>query len=297
MNSSQNTTSSGSAVSGLTRSPTSPRTLFGIVMTGLSYLCAAIALLPLLAVLSYVIIQGFSRFSPSLFVELPPPPMVEGGGFGNAIVGTLIMVGIATLLSVPFGIMAAVYLNEFALDTDLSYWIRFATNVLSGVPSIIVGVFAYGVVVLSTGGFSAWAGGFALSILMLPIIVRATEESLKLVPPEIRQAALGIGATNFQMVARVVLPAAMPAIVTGTTLAIARAAGETAPLLFTALFAQFWPENLFAPTPSLAVLVYNFATSPFKNQQELAWAASLVLVFLVLITSAVARWATARKVY
>jgi phosphate transport system permease protein len=266
-------------------------------MTGLCYLCAAIALLPLLAVLSYVIVQGFSRFSPSLFVELPPPPMVEGGGFGNAIVGTLIMVGIATLLSVPFGIMAAVYLNEFASDTQLAYWIRFATNVLSGVPSIIVGVFAYGVVVLLTKTFSAWAGGFALSILMLPIIVRATEESLKLVPLEIRQAALGIGATNFQMVAFVVLPAAMPAIVTGTTLAIARAAGETAPLLFTALFAQFWPASLSAPTPSLAVLVYNFATSPFKNQQELAWAASLVLVFLVLITSAVARWATARKVY
>lgn len=269
-------------------------------MTGLTFLCAAIAIVPLLAVLYYVITQGASQISPRVFTELPPPPMVQGGGFGNAIIGTLIMVGIGALISIPLGVLAAVYLTEFSIGSRSAYWIRFATNVLSGVPSIIVGVFAYGVLVLTMRSYSAWAGGFALSILMLPIIVRATEEALKLVPQEVRQAAVGLGATNFQTVSRVILPAALPAIVTGITLAIARAAGETAPLLFTALFTQFWPNwsnGLKEPTASLAVLVYNFAIVPFKNQQTLAWAASLILVLLVLFTSLVSRLATARRVY
>lgn len=278
----------------LNRSNTSPRTLFGLVMTALAFLCAALALLPLLAVLSYVTLKGFGSLRLSVFTELPPPPLVAGGGFGNAIAGTLIMVGIAALISIPIGVLAAIYMTEFS-SGKLAYWIRFATNVLSGVPSIIAGVFAYSVVVLTFGKFSAIAGGFALSILMLPIIVRTTDEALQLVPKELRQAAVGIGATKFQTVTQVVLPSAVSAIVTGTTLAVARAAGETAPLLFTALFTQYWPTNLNAPTPSLAVLVYNFAIVPFKNQQELAWAASLVLVFLVLITSLISRWATRQR--
>lgn len=268
-------------------------------MTGLVFACVALALIPLLAVLYYVILQGFSRINPSVFQELPPPPMVPGGGIGNAILGTLVMVGIGALISIPFGVLAAIYLSEFS-SGKIAQWTRFATNVLSGVPSIIVGVFAYGAIVLTTRGYSAWAGGFALSILMLPIIVRTTDEALKLVPGEMRQAAVGLGATNFQTVSWVVLPAALPAIITGTTLALARAAGETAPLLFTALFTQYWPNwsnGLNEPTASLAVLVYNFATSPFKNQQELAWAAALILVLLVLITSVVSRLATARRVY
>lgn len=275
----------------------SRRTIFGTVMNGFVFACVALALLPLLAVLFYVIVQGFSRFNLSLFTELPPPPLVPGGGIGSAIVGTLIMVGIASLISIPFGVLAAIYLSEFSSGDKIADATRFATNVLSGVPSIIVGVFAYGVVVLSTGTYSAYAGGFALSILMLPIIVRTTDEALKLVPPELRQAAVGLGATQFETVSRVVLPAALPSIVTGTTLAIARAAGETAPLLFTALFYAYWQKNLFAPMASLAVLIFNFAIAPYQNQRELAWAASLILVLLVLITSVLSRWATARRVY
>jgi phosphate transport system permease protein len=205
------------------------------------------------------------------------------------------MVGIASLISIPFGVLAAIYLTEFS-SGKLSRWIRFATNVLSGVPSIIAGVFAYSVVVAATGGFSAVAGGFALSILMLPIIVRTTDEALQLVSKDLRQAAVGLGATNFQTVSQVVVPAAIPAIVTGATLSIARASGETAPLLFTALFSQFWPRGIFEPTASLAVLVFNFAIAPFQNWQSLAWAASLILVLLVLLTSIIARWATSRKV-
>ena len=266
-------------------------------MTGLVFACVALALLPLLAVLFYVIVQGVSRLNPSLFTQLPPPPLVPGGGIGNAILGTLIMVGIGALISIPFGVMAAIYLSEFS-SGKVAEWTRFATNVLSGVPSIIVGVFAYGVIVLTMRRYSAFAGGFALAILMLPIIVRTTDEALKLVPGELRQGAVGLGATNFQTITRVVLPAALPAIITGATLAIARAAGETAPLLFTALFLQYWRvDPVEGPMASLAVLVYNFATSPFKNQQELAWAASFILVLLVLITSMLARLATARRTY
>jgi len=283
-------------VGSLRRAPMSSRTLFGRVMDGLIFICVALALLPLLAVLIYVIVQGASSINLSVFTQLPPPPNVPGGGFGNAILGTLIMVAIGSLISIPFGVMAAIYLSEFS-SGNIAAWIRFTTNVLSGVPSIIVGVFAYGVVVLAFG-FSGFAGGIALSVLMLPIIVRTTDEALKLVPPELRQAAVGLGATNFQTVARVVLPAALPAIITGTTLAIARAAGETAPLLFTSVSWDFWKADPFkGPMASLAVLIYNFAQVPYPNQLALAWAASLILILLVLLTSISSRLATARKVY
>ena len=283
----------------LKRNPTSPRTLFGLIMSGIAGFFTLLAIVPLFIILTYLLTRGISALSLSVFTELPPPPMVEGGGFGNAIVGTVIMVGIGALISVPLGIMAAIYLSEFQ-EGKASDWIRFATNVLSGVPSIIVGVFAYSAVVLTTRSYSAWAGGFALSILMLPIIVRTTDESLKLVPQDVRQASVGVGANRYQTVLQVVLPAALPAIITGITLAVARAAGETAPLLFTALFTQFWPnwDNLLVePTASLSVLVYNFAIVPFQNQQELAWGAAFILVLLVLATSIISRLATAKRTY
>ncbi|MBE9208968.1 phosphate ABC transporter permease PstA [Nostoc sp. LEGE 06077] len=292
----------------LTSASMSPRTLFNTVMTGVAVLCGVLALIPLVAVLSYVIVKGFSSLSLDIFTQLPPAPLRKGGGFGNAIVGTLLMVGIAALISIPLGVIAAIYLTEFSRG-KIARWVRFATNVLSGVPSIIAGVFAYGIVVLTLvklnlGSYSAIGGGFALAILMLPIIVKTTDEALQLVSQDLRQASVGLGATNFQTVTQVVLPAALPAIVTGSTLAIARASGETAPLLFTALFSQYWlcpslfscsPDVLFKPTPSLAVLVFNFAISPFQNWQSLAWAASLILVLMVLITSIFARWATRQK--
>jgi phosphate transport system permease protein len=283
----------------LTRSPTSQRTLFNTVMTVVAFTCGVLALLPLLAVLSYVIIKGFSSLNLAVFVELPPKALQKGGGFGNAILGTLLMVGIAALISIPFGVLGAIYITEFS-SAKVARWVRFAANVLSGVPSIIAGVFAYGIVVLTLvklnlGSYSALGGGFALAILMLPIILRTTDEALQLVSQDLRQASVGLGATNFQTVSQVVLPAALPAIVTGATLAIARASGETAPLLFTALFSNFWPDGLFQPTASLAVLVYKYAISPFKNWQSLAWAASLILVLMVLITSIIARWATRQK--
>lgn len=284
----------------LKKNPSSPRTLFGLVMSGIAGLFTIMAIVPLFIILGYLLTKGISSLRLQVFTELPPPPLVEGGGFGNAILGTIIMVGIGGLISIPIGIMAAIYLSEFSKGSKFAEWIRFATNVLSGVPSIIIGVFAYGAIVLTTREYSAWAGGFALAILMLPIIVRTTDEALKLVPEEVRQASIGVGANDYQTVLQVVLPAAIPAIITGITLAVARAAGETAPLLFTALFTQFWPNwnNLLVePTASLAVLVYNFAIVPFKNQQELAWAAAFILVLLVLATSVISRIATAKKTY
>ncbi|NUN64956.1 phosphate ABC transporter permease PstA [Pseudanabaena biceps] len=290
----------------LLKDSSSPRLLFGNLMTGLTIAAAVAALIPLVAVLTYVIFKGASRINLDVFTKLPPAPGISGGGFGNAILGTLIMVGIAAAISIPFGIMAAIFVSEFGGVNPIVFWIRFSTNVLSGVPSIVVGVFTYGIIVakgkFALGlGFSALAGGIALSVLMLPIIVRTSEESLKLVPQEIRQASFGVGATNFQTVFFVVLPAALPAIVTGAMLAVARAAGETAPLIFTALFSQFWSTGILDETTSLGVLVYNFSIVPggsqFINQQELAWAGALVLVVMILITSILSRLAIGKRNY
>jgi phosphate transport system permease protein len=290
--------------SSLKKKPTSSRAIFGAISTGLATACMILTLIPLFAVLYYVAVQGFSRLNLDLFTKLPPPPGLQGGGIANAIQGTLIIVGLATLISVPFGVLAAVYLSEFSHGNQIARWVRFATNVLSGVPSIIAGIFAYGLLVAplpgSEGGllgFSAVAGAVALSVLMLPTIIRTTDEALQIVPQDIRWAAFGVGAYNYQTVLKIVLPAALPAILTGVTLAIARAAGETAPLIFTALSSNFWPKGILDPIASLSVLVYNFAIVPFKPQQELAWAGSLILVLLVLVTSILARWATRQKVY
>ncbi len=273
----------------LKKKPGSPRTLFSSIMSGIAIFCALLALIPLIAVLSYVLIQGFGNLRLDLFFKLPPPPLVKGGGFGNAFFGTLLTVGIASAISIPVGVMAAIYLAEFARDTKIAYWLNFFTNVLSGVPSIVMGVFAYAVIVLRTGTYSAIAAGFALGILMLPTIVRTSTEALEAGPRDYRQAAIGLGATRIQTTLQVVLPAAIPAILTGVMLGIARAAGETAPVLFTALFNQFWNRTVWEPTATMSMLVYNFSTVPYKNQQDLAWAASLVLVALVLITSILAR--------
>ncbi|MEB3338372.1 MAG: phosphate ABC transporter permease PstA [Leptolyngbyaceae bacterium] len=273
----------------MTRSLTAPRTLFGLGMTALSGLFVVIALVPLLAVLFYVTLQGANLLSWEVLTELVPPAGVSAGGIGNALLGTLIMVGIAALISVPIGVIAAIFLSEFGSNEPMSNWIRFATNVLSGVPSIVIGVFAYGILVVPLGTFSALAGGVALSLLMLPIVVRTAEEALKLVPDELRQASVGLGARRFQTVFGVVLPAAMPALITGVMLAIARASGESAPLLFTALFSQYWPQGLLEPTPSLAVLIYNYAIIPFAYQQNLAWTAAFILITIVLLTSIASR--------
>jgi phosphate transport system permease protein len=273
------------------------RKLFGQVMTGLVFVCVAIAIIPLASILFMVISKGFGGFSPAIFTDLPPAAGMQGGGLRNAIVGTLLTCLIGAIISVPFGILTAIYTVEFGNGNSLTQFVRFCTNVLSGVPSIIAGLFAYGIVVLATKSFSAVAGGIALSVLMLPTIIRTAEEGLKSVPKATRLAAVGIGATNFQTVTQIVLPAALPFIATGVTLAIARAAGETAPLLFTCLFNQYDIKSLWEPTATLSVLIYNFAISPYPNQQKLAWVAALIIVTLILAISILARVVSRRKVY
>ena len=283
----------GTAVdtSDLDKSLRRPRAFFSFLMSALTTLITLSALVPLFSVLYMLVVRGIHVFSLRLFTELPPAPLEAGGGFGNAIAGTLIVVAVAALMSVPVGIVAAVFLAEVAPKSKLAGVVRFGAKVLSGFPSILAGVFAYGAVVMTTGTFSALAGGVALSILMLPTVMLTAEDAIRMVPNKIREAAIGMGATPTQVIWYIVLPTAMPGILTGVMLAVARAAGETAPLLFTALFSNLnWPiENcrpvLMQPTASLAVLIYNFSGSPFENQIELAWAAALVLVILVLATN------------
>jgi len=271
-----------------------PRTLVTRTLTVLVWIAALVASIPLFSVLYMLVARGGARFSLELFTQLPPAGFETGGGFGNAIVGTLVMVGIAAAIAVPLGILAAVFLAELGPGSRLAQAARFGAKTLTGLPSILAGVFAYATVVLLTGGYSAPAGGVALALLMLPIVVLTAEEALKMVPKVMKDAAYGMGCTRTQVILKVVLPTGLPAILTGVMLAVARASGETAPLLFTALFSNYWLYQeghlaVMEPTASLAVLIYNFSGMPFDNQIELAWAASLVLVLIVLLVNVLSR--------
>jgi phosphate transport system permease protein len=257
-------------------------------------LAATFAVLPLVLLLSYVLIKGGSLLSLGLLTELPPPPGLDGGGIANAIIGTLIVTLIACLISIPVGIGGGIFLSEYSSQGWFSHFVRFGTNVLAGVPSIICGVFVYGLIVSTRvfwgQSYSAFAGGVALSVLMLPTVIKTTDEALKLVPQELRWGAFGVGASHFVTITRIVLPAALTPIATGVVLAIARAAGETAPLIFTALFSPFWPEGLLQPVATMSVLIFNFAIMPYDAQISLAWAASFVLVIMILGANLFARW-------
>lgn len=258
----------------------------------LSGLCIALALLtlvPLFSIVILVIRNGLPLLNLNLFTQLPPAPGLDGGGFGNAILGTLVMVGISLLLSVPLGVLSAIYINEYAPVSAMASAVRFVAKLLTGIPSIICGVFAFAAVVMTSHHFSAIAGGVALAILILPIILLTTEQALLGVSAAYREASFGVGATPFQTIWRIVLPDAMPAIMTGIMLAVSRAAGETAPVLFTALFSQNWIRSVLEPTASLSVLIYNFASLPYAYHIKLAWSASLVLVTLVTLTNILAQ--------
>ncbi|MGA7883523.1 MAG: phosphate ABC transporter permease PstA [Terrimicrobiaceae bacterium] len=275
--------------SGAKAARSGPRSLWSKFLSVICVGLALLTLVPLFSIIFLVLKNGLPLLTWSVFTELPPAAGMTGGGFGNAIVGTLLMVGIALALATPFGILSAIYINEYDPYSTLSNAVRFVAKLLTGIPSIICGVFAYAVIVLTTGGFSAWAGGFALAILILPTILLTAEQALLSVPKSYREASYALGATNFQTIWRVVLPDSLPAIMTGIMLAVARAAGETAPLVFTALFSQFWIQSLREPTASLSVLIYNFSTLPFEHQIKMAWTASLVLVILVTIANITAQ--------
>ena len=273
------------------------RNLISRLLSVLAALFSAIAVLPLVAVLAYVLIKGGSMLSPSLFTDLPPAPGLSGGGIGNAIVGSILVTVIAALIAIPVGVGGGIYVAEYSRGGTFAQFIRFGTNVMSGVPSIIAGVFVYSTIVATRfffgNSYSALAGGIALSVLMLPTVIKTTDEGLKLVPDDLRRAALGVGASKFVTIIRITLPSAFTPIATGVVLSIARAAGETAPLIFTALFSPFWPRGLdavFNPIATLSVLIYNFATLPYEPQIELAWAASFVLLMFILVINLIARW-------
>ena len=272
------------------------RLITGNFLTVLSMVFAAVIVGPLLWVLFSVFERGVDALVfPDVFTELPPPPGLSDGGFGHAMIGTLMVLGVAISIAVPVGVLAAIYLAEFGRGTKLAYFVKFSANVLSGIPAIMCGLFAYSVVVRRFGSFSAFSGGVALAVLMLPYIIRATEEALLLVPNEMRLAARGIGATQFQTITKIVLPAALTSIVTGVVLATARAAGEAAPLLFTAFNNNFWATSVWEPTSTMPVLIYFFAIIPYQASQSLAWAASLVLLAMVMTFSILARLLTRKK--
>jgi phosphate transport system permease protein len=257
-------------------------------LTVLTWFIAILASVPLFSVIYMLLIRGGARISIETLTALPPAGFEMGGGIGNAIVGTLVMVGIASLISVPFGILAAIYLAILGPDSKVATTSRFLAKTLTGFPSILAGVFVYSVLVIRFG-YSALAGGVALSVLMLPTVVLAAEEAIKQVPQRMKDAAFGMGCTRSQVIWKVVLPTGLPGILTGVMLAIAGAAGESAPLLFTALFSNYYITQLMEPTASLSILIFNFSAMPFESQVELAWAASLVLVFIVLVFNILAR--------
>ena len=285
---------SDGAKSSLHRRPNLSRNRWNTVFTILAGLFAAIVVLPLVLVLVYVVIKGGSMMSLKLLTDLPPAPGMTGGGIGNAIIGTLIVSLIAALIAIPVGVGGGIYLAEYSKSGAFASFVRFGTNVLAGVPSIICGVFVYGLIVATRiffdQSYSAMAGGIALSVLMLPTIIKTTDEGLKLVPQELRWGAIGVGASKFVTITQITLPTAMKPIATGIVLSIARAAGETAPLIFTALFSPFWPEGLFSPIASMSVLIYNYAIMPYDVQIALAWATSFVLVVMILVMNIFARY-------
>ena len=269
------------------------RRLTSRVVVALCGAAVVVSLVPLALILFYVVKQGFSSIGWAFFTQMPVPPGETGGGMANGIVGSLIVTGLGGVFAIPIGVTAGVYAAEYR-GTRFAHAIRFAADTLNGVPSIVIGVFAYGVAVLPFHHFSALAGGFALGIMMLPLVTRTTEELLLLVPHSLREGALALGATRARAVFTVVLPAALPGILTGILLALARVAGETAPLLFTALNNTYFSTDLRQPISTLTVQVYTYATAPYADWHRQAWAGALVLVMMVLTGSVLARVATTR---
>jgi phosphate transport system permease protein len=271
------------------------RRLTNLVMNGLTSLAAILVICPLLLILGFLVYRGISAINLDFFIHLPKPVGEAGGGVANAIVGSLIMIGLAVLMGLPIGILGGVYLAE-SRDRRVPWLVRFLSDVLNGVPSIVFGIFAYTVIVLPMRRFSALAGGFALGIIMLPIVVRTTEEMVRLVPNSLREAGLGLGLPRWKVTLRIVLPTARAGIITGVMVAIARIAGETAPLLFTALGNRFWQQGLDQPIAALPLQIYAYAIAPYDDWHRQAWAAALVLITMVFVASLAARLATRRRI-
>lgn len=265
---------------------------FMLTMTGV---CAIVAVAVLFFILGYLVFHGGRSINWDFFTKLPTPVGETGGGMANAIVGSAKLLFLASLFGVPIGFFGAIYLAEFS-GSKTAFVVRYAADLLNGVPSIVIGIFAYALVVLPFKHFSAYAGGFALGIMMIPITLRSTEEFLLGVPNNLREAAMALGASKWKTIATVIVPAAYRGILTSILLAFARVAGETAPLLFTAFGNRYWSPGFNQPIESLPHMVYIYAISPYEDWQRQAWAAGLVLLGLILIVNIVARFILARGV-
>lgn len=257
------------------------RRIVSLVMMTSTFLAALIALIPLFLILAHLVNKGIGAINLDFLTHLPQPVGETGGGMANAIVGTLILIGLACSIALPIGIMGGIYLAEFGKN-KLGFIVRFTADMLNGTPSIVIGIFVYGLIVIRMGHFSTLAGGIALGILMIPMIMRNTEEMLKLVPSSLKEAALALGLPYWKTLSHVVLKTARNGIITGILLAIARIAGETAPLLFTSLGNQFWNTRLDEPIAALPLQIFTYAISPFEDWQRQAWAGALVLIGIIL---------------
>jgi phosphate transport system permease protein len=261
------------------------------LMWTLSVMSISIAILPLFLIFFYTLAKGISSINIDFFIHMPKPVGEAGGGMANALAGTAILIGLGSLFSLPISILAGIYLAEYG-NNAFGKTVRFFTDVLSGIPSIVVGVVAYMLVVVPMKQFSALAGGVALGILMIPTATRTTEEMIKLVPDSYREAALALGIPRWKATLRVIIPSAMKGITTGVLLSLARAAGETAPLLFTALGNRFWSTDIFHPIASLTVFIFDYARAPFEDWNSQAWSASFVLIVLIFLVNLIFRFIT-----
>ena len=262
-----------------------------LIMLGLMYAAAVIATLPLLLILIHLLREGAQYIRPAFFTQMPKPIGEAGGGMANAIVGTLILISVASAIGLPIGVGAGLYLVE-RKGRAFATSVRFLSDVLNGLPSIVLGIFAWEFLVRPVGHFSALAGGIALGAMMIPLVTRTTEEMIHLVPVSLREAALALGYTRWRTSLTIILRTAMPGIVTGALVAVARIAGETAPLLFTALGNQFWSTSLREPIAALPLQIFTYAISPYDTAHGQAWAGALVLILVVLVISLLARFAT-----
>ena len=265
---------------------------FMLTLTGV---CAAVSVSALFLILGYLVVRGGTSINWAFFTKLPVPVGEIGGGMANAILGSAKLLLLATIFGVPIGFLGAIYLAEFS-GSKMAFVVRYAADLLNGVPSIVIGIFAYALAVLPFKQFSTLAGGFALGLMMIPITVRGTEEFLRSVPVSLREGAMALGASKWKTIATVIVPAAYRGILTAILLAFARVAGETAPLIFTALGNSFWSPGWTQPTASLPVTIYNYALSPYEDWHRQAWAGGLVLLGLILIINIVARGILARGI-
>jgi phosphate transport system permease protein len=272
------------------------RMLTDHLATGLAVLATILVVAPLFAIFAYLLIKGASSLNLAFFTQIPKPEGEVGGGMANAIVGSGVLLGIASLLGVPVGIGGGIYLAEFGRGTRLANGIRFTADVLNGVPSIVMGIAIYALIVVPQKHFSAFAGGVALGIMMIPTVTRTTEEMLLMVPHSIREAALGLGVPNWRSVLSITLKTASPGVITGCMLAFARVAGETAPLLFTALGNQFWSVTPSREIAALPLQIYTYAISPYDDQHRLAWAGALVLIILIVLAVSLVRYVASRGI-